>query len=519
MTPSKAPSSLLKGAAIMVIAGYWLVLLRHLHVEWMINPQYSYGWAVPFLCAYLFILRWPKRPQAADAPSGAWPLAWTALLALVFLPACLAEGANPDWRVASWVLSLDVIGLTLCAIWLFKGRPWVRHFAFPFAFFLVAVPWIRPIELGFVQDLAVANVNAAVELLNAIGLPAIRHGNVIEIAAGAVGVDEACSGIRSFQASLMISLFFGEFYMLAAPLRAALCFLGFTLAFMFNVFRTTLLTTVASQKGIAAIASWHDPAGVTILVACFASLWFIAIAFRRWMPDDLRPVSPPALQNAPPPSSQNASAPHLTVTGLAACLIMGVAGTEAWYRSHDAKITRPINWSVAWPTNDITFHTLPMTEVSSEMLRYDQGEMVAWTDSEGARWQGISLRWLPGRAWVQIASDHYPGNCMTATGKKLLDTSETGNLVVKGVPLQFQSFRFRDGEQVLYVFHCLWDDAAQGPVKLSSRVGYQDRLLAVRQGRRNPGQRLLELALWGPAGQAEAEALFQRQLENLIVTN
>jgi hypothetical protein len=54
-----------------------------------------------------------------------------------------------------------------------------------------------------------------VEVLGWLGIPAMAHGNVIEVATGMVGIDEACSGIRSFQSSLMISLFFGEFYALS----------------------------------------------------------------------------------------------------------------------------------------------------------------------------------------------------------------------------------------------------------------------------------------------------------------
>ena len=93
---------------------------------------------------------------------------------------------------------------------------------------------------------------------------------------GGVGIDEACSGIRSFQATLMISLFLGELYALSVRRRALCVLAGFGLAFVFNVGRTLLLTEVASAKGIGAIASWHDPAGVTILVACFLSVWALA---------------------------------------------------------------------------------------------------------------------------------------------------------------------------------------------------------------------------------------------------
>ena len=60
-----------------------------------------------------------------------------------------------------------------------------------------------------------------VEVLGWTGIPAIQHGNLIEVGTGTVGVSEACSGIRSFQTSLMISLFFGEFYRMAG--RAGCC--------------------------------------------------------------------------------------------------------------------------------------------------------------------------------------------------------------------------------------------------------------------------------------------------------
>jgi exosortase/archaeosortase family protein len=78
----------------------------------------------------------------------------------------------------------------------------------------------------------------------------------------------------------LISLFFGEFFRLTA-LRRALCVLaGFALSFLFNMARTTLLTWVAAKKGVPAVASWHDPAGVTILVGCFLTLWLTATWLR-----------------------------------------------------------------------------------------------------------------------------------------------------------------------------------------------------------------------------------------------
>jgi exosortase len=118
---------------------------------------------------------------------------------------------------------------------------------------------------------------ATVELLGWLGIPAMPHGNVIEVATGVVGIDEACSGIRSFQATRLISLFLGEFYRLNFARRLGLVLGGFALSLLFNLVRMTLLVWVAARNGVAAIASWHDPSGVTILVACFFSLWGLGV--------------------------------------------------------------------------------------------------------------------------------------------------------------------------------------------------------------------------------------------------
>ena len=40
----------------------WCWLFYHLHYEWSLNPQYTYGWGVPFLAGFLFYLRWSSRP-------------------------------------------------------------------------------------------------------------------------------------------------------------------------------------------------------------------------------------------------------------------------------------------------------------------------------------------------------------------------------------------------------------------------------------------------------------------------
>ncbi len=199
-----------------------------------------------------------------------------ALCALAYAPTRLLHEANPIWRLTSFLLALEVILLTLAFVNIIGGLSLVRRLVFPISFFLVAVPWPSGVENFLVQTLTRWNVSTTVEFLGLLGVPAIQHGNVIEIGTGMVGINDACSGIRSLQATFMISLFLGEFYFLSVPRRFVCVLAGVACSIPFNVARTSFLTWVGATKGTKAIALWHDPAGVTILVACFFSLWLLA---------------------------------------------------------------------------------------------------------------------------------------------------------------------------------------------------------------------------------------------------
>src|SRR5690242_17912440 len=260
----------------------WAELVAQLKGEWWLNPQYNYGLIVPFLLVYLLWRRWPSRPSPTQPSSRALPILVVVGGALLFLPIRLIAEANPDWRFLSLVLALDVIAISLALVYLNGGGGWLKHFAFPFLFFLVAVPWPVRLEQLVIQDLMRAVTAINVIFLQLAGIPALQHGNVIEVGTGFIGIEEACSGVRSIQATLMISLFLGELYSFTASRRLLLVVIGAALAFVCNIARTAILVWVGTHQGLGGIEKWHDPAGLTILIVCLFGLWLVSLVmFRR----------------------------------------------------------------------------------------------------------------------------------------------------------------------------------------------------------------------------------------------
>jgi len=502
-------------ALLVVFLGWlWLLLINHLRIEWTLNPQYGYGWALPFLCLYLI---WKKciNLQPAAAPISQPPAAGSyyllILLALLYAPTHLIEEANPEWRLVSWALAIDVVGFTLLLIYFSLGLVWLKRLAFPIAYFLVAVPWPTVVEGPVIQGLTRADAGATVELMGWLGIPAMAHGNVIEVATGEVGIDEACSGIRSFQATLMISLFLGELYQLTFPRRLTLVLGGFALSFLFNLARMSVLVWVAAHHGIAAIAQWHDPTGVTILLACFFALWGLGTWLARRKIPEQSAMATETTANIVQPNQQ--LMPLLVV--LVAWFAVVEISVEAWYRWHELRLPAAAQWTMAWPTNNPTFKTLVLPDRTRQILRYDEGRSVTWIMDDLA-WQAVFLRWNPGRTAVHLAQNHTPEICMTSAGHPLKTISERTWFAADGLRLPFIVYTITDTPTPVYVFYCLWDDRTSAQGRGTLALNYGSRLVPVLAGLRNPGQRSLEIALTGNLDAAQAEAAFQHQLQKII---
>jgi exosortase/archaeosortase family protein len=585
---------------LLALAGYWLILIYYLGAQWSLFEQYNYGWAVPFLCAYLLWRKAESRKQKAEkgnaetlktdmlkaeavrSPASfsfsAFQLFSFFALALLYAPTRFLHEANPVWRLTSWLWALEVLGLTLLTILLVRG-PWsvVRSpvvpsslpssrpsfqlsafsfsaFVFPICFFLVAVPWPSGLENPVTQSLMRLNVTTTIELLGLFNIPAIQHGNVIEVGTGVVGIEEACSGIRSFQATLMISLFLGEIYRLTIRRRLLLVASGFILSFVFNVGRTSLLTGIAAAKGVGAIDSWHDPVGIAILVACFFSLWLFARALQKAesrkqkaetgtarSPDcettgldvaGQRPeVRGPSTLNSQP---STATSPHpstgpvvpwsrglVVPCSLVAWLLFVEAGTQLWYRWHERRAFGAANWSVNLDVADPAVTRIELPQSIRGQFRADQSLHGGWQDSSGNAWQLYYFRWLPahslkGRVAIGLAKTHGPEKCLPAAGMSLRSYLGIITVPVAGMELAMQQYVFGAEGKSIHVFYGIYEDPAGSTVLANRRQNTVSRIKAALAGSRNYGQRFLEVAVFGYERSEDARAALVRELEKVI---
>jgi hypothetical protein len=201
---------------------------------------------------------------------------------------------------------------------------------------------------------------------------------------------------------------------------------------------------------------------------------------------------------------------------LTAWLLLVESGTELWYRSHEWRVSENPAWHVEFPRDNPTFRELPFSDKTKQFLRYDEGCNGTWQQAGEQRWQAIFFRWNPGRIAVHLAKSHTPEVCLTAAGRELVSQSGLRAVPVHGIQLPFRSYVVKDENGSLHIFYCLWEDRASAQSFRTTRMTYASRLAPILAGRRNSGQRSLEVAIWGIADQDEADAALARELEKLI---
>ena len=505
---------------VALFAVLWIDLVRQLVPHWESSEQYAYGWFVPFLALGLFGKRWFTRPPLTQAstpqperPSTPrWVIVLSVLLFALLLPVRVIHEINSDWPTCSWLLALNVVGITLLTIFLMGGWAWVKHFAFPVCFILVAVAWPYRIEHGFTQRLMRLVANLTVEALGWFDIPAFQRGNLIEVNTGVVGIDEACSGIRSFQSTLMAGLFLGEFYLLNLRRRFMLLAGGLGLAFCFNVVRTFILTWKASSEGIASVDKWHDPAGLMIFFASFAGLYALAQLLKAKIPDP-----PPANLKSPasiPDLPTSIPRGYLTAVGCWAVVLIGF--TEIWYRSHDIKSSGAFHWSASFPTNASGFTEMELNRRTRNLLRFDLSGTGKWKESDGTEWTGFFFRWNPTSLnSILLARQHRPEECLPAAGLRQVEDAGLDNFEVGSLKIPFRRYTYESSGGRVHVFFCQWEDGTEKQLGMWGSMK-SDRVRAALIGRRNLGQQSLEMILAGYASLSEAEQAFRKRLPDLI---
>jgi exosortase len=162
-------------------------MLRVFFDKWVNDPQYSHGFLVPFFSAYLLKRAFAEGPAAFRA----MPVIGCAMLLVVFAMRALAGSLLfHQLDAASFLLALMAVSVAA------GGFSLLRKTAPAILFLVFMIPLPYELERNVGQPLKNAATVSSTFLLQVIGQPAIRDGNLILIDEVKLGVVDACSGLK-----------------------------------------------------------------------------------------------------------------------------------------------------------------------------------------------------------------------------------------------------------------------------------------------------------------------------------
>ncbi len=249
---------------VVILTGLYWQIFPALILDWWADPNYSHGFLVPLFSAFLIWHQWDALKRLT--PSGSWvglPMLLVGIAMLV-----LGDIAAEEFLLRTSFIVL-IAGLTLFHL----GTEIFRKVAFPlaFLFFMVPLPAIVFNAIAFpLQELAAHNAEWMLDLL---GIPVLRDGNVIHLKDVSLGVTEACSGIRSLISLLALSVVWAYLTLPRVGLMAVLVIASVPVTIIANAGRVVLTGLVSQHLGVAyAQGFFHSFSGWIIFLFAFVCL-------------------------------------------------------------------------------------------------------------------------------------------------------------------------------------------------------------------------------------------------------
>mgnify|MGYP001579559829 FL=1 len=172
-------------------------------------------------------------------------------------------------------LVLSLAGLTVY----FGGFVWLRRLLFPIGLLLFALPVPNIVFNQIAFPLQLIASDLATRAIKLFGIPALREGNVIELARMKLQVVEACSGIRSLMALAALAAVYAYFAETRWRQRIILFAAVIPIAVIANAARVAATGVLAHYQGVQAAEGFlHSFSGLAVFLVAVVLLLALAQA-------------------------------------------------------------------------------------------------------------------------------------------------------------------------------------------------------------------------------------------------
>jgi len=241
--------------------------------NWSNDPNYSHGFLVPVISAYLI---WQKRSELANLQIK--PANSGLILILFGLFVLFAGVAAQEFYMKRSSSIFLLAGIVLFLL----GWRWFKALWLPivFLFFMIPLPYIIYDAIAFPLKLFVAQFS--VLSLKLLGVVVLREGNIIMFPNTVLEVADACSGLRSLMSLLALGVALAVLTQKRKIAMVLLVVLTVPIAVLTNMIRVIVTGYLAQYYGAAAAEGFfHEFAGMGVFLLAMVLLFMTSGVLRK----------------------------------------------------------------------------------------------------------------------------------------------------------------------------------------------------------------------------------------------
>jgi exosortase D (VPLPA-CTERM-specific) len=268
--------SLLIAAAGALLLGVLIFLFMDslaLMVKWWEREEYSHGYMIPFVAAFLVYQRVNRLPDAYR--KGSW---WgTILLVLAIFLFVLGE-MSAIYTLIQYGFLVALYGLVISLF----GVSGFTLFLGPLLYLIFMIPLPNFIYFNLSSQLQLISSKIGVWFIRLFDIAVYLEGNVIDLGAMKLQVVEACSGLRYLFPLMSFGFLIVCIYKAPFWQRALLFLSTIPITVLMNSFRIGVIGVTVDRWGVKMAEGFlHDFEGWIIFMSCLAILLLEAFILHK----------------------------------------------------------------------------------------------------------------------------------------------------------------------------------------------------------------------------------------------
>ncbi len=242
--------------------------------DWYNDSNYSHGFLIPFISAYII---WKDKEKISKIKIKEDSLGFLIILVGLVLYILGITGAE------FFTMRFSMIPVMLGIVYCLCGREMAKSVLAPVGFLvcMIPIPSILFNVVAFPLKLFAANI--ATNVIQFLSIPVVRDGNIIHLTDMTLEVADACSGIRSLMSMIALGVAYAYLFQNNVIKRLILVLFIVPITITANVARVTGTGILSHYVGPAAAQGFfHEFAGIFIFMVAFAMFISVAAILNIW---------------------------------------------------------------------------------------------------------------------------------------------------------------------------------------------------------------------------------------------